>query len=76
MRNITFASRMQRYMDLAFAGGGRNSDFYESQFDVKLAQDNTCPAFLGSDSFDMNVNITFASRMQRYMELSSKPVVW
>ena len=30
MRNITFASRMQRYMDLAFAGGGRNSDFYES----------------------------------------------
>ena len=28
MRNITFASRMQRYMDLAFAGGGRNSDFH------------------------------------------------
>lgn len=59
MRNITFASRMQRYMDLAFAGGGRNSDFYESQFDVKLAQDNTCPAFLGSDSFDMNVNTLY-----------------
>ena len=59
MRNITFASRMQRYMDLAFAGGGRNSDFYESQFDVKLNQDNTCPAFLGSDSFDMNVNALY-----------------
>lgn len=59
MRNITFASRMQRYMDLAFAGGGRNSDFYEAQFDVKLAQDNTCPAFLGSDSFDMNVNTLY-----------------
>lgn len=59
MRNITFASRMQRYMDLAFAGGGRNSDFYESQFDVKLNQDNTCPAFLGSDSFDMNVNTLY-----------------
>lgn len=59
MRNITFASRMQRYMDLAFAGGGRNSDFYESQFDVKLSQDNTCPAFLGSDSFDMNVNALY-----------------
>lgn len=59
MRNITFASRMQRYMDLAFAGGGRNSDFYESQFDVKLNQDNTCPAFLGSDSFDMNVNVLY-----------------
>lgn len=59
MRNITFASRMQRYMDLAFAGGGRNSDFYESQFDVKLDQDNTCPAFLGSDSFDMNVNALY-----------------
>lgn len=59
MRNITFASRMQRYMDLAFAGGGRNSDFYESQFDVKLSQDNTCPAFLGSDSFDMNVNTLY-----------------
>lgn len=59
MRNITFASRMQRYMDLAFAGGGRNSDFYESQFDVKLDQDNTCPAFLGSDSFDMNVNTLY-----------------
>ena len=59
MRNITFASRMQRYMDLAFAGGGRNSDFYESQFDVKLGQDNTCPAFLGSDSFDMNVNTLY-----------------
>ena len=59
MRNITFASRMQRYMDLAFAGGGRNSDFYESQFDVKLTQDNTCPAFLGSDSFDMNVNTLY-----------------
>lgn len=59
MRNITFASRMQRYIDLAFAGGGRNSDFYESQFDVKLNQDNTCPAFLGSDSFDMNVNTLY-----------------
>lgn len=59
MRNITFASRMQRYMDLAFAGGGRNSDFYESQFDVKLDQDNSCPAFLGSDSFDMNVNTLY-----------------
>lgn len=59
MRNITFASRMQRYMDLALAGGGRNSDFYESQFDVKLGQDNTCPAFLGSDSFDMNVNTLY-----------------
>lgn len=59
MRNITFASRMQRYMDLAFAGGGRNSDFYESQFDVKLSQDNTCPVFLGSDSFDMNVNTLY-----------------
>lgn len=59
MRNISFASRMQRYMDLAFAGGGRNSDFYESQFDVKLNQDNTCPAFLGSDSFDMNVNTLY-----------------
>lgn len=59
MRNITFASRMQRYMDLAFAGGGRNSDFYESQFDVKLNQDSTCPAFLGSDSFDMNVNTLY-----------------
>lgn len=59
MRNITFASRMQRYMDLAFAGGGRNSDFYESQFDVKLNQDNACPAFLGSDSFDMNVNTLY-----------------
>ena len=59
MRNITFASRMQRYVDLAFAGGGRNSDFYESQFDVKLNQDNTCPAFLGSDSFDMNVNTLY-----------------
>lgn len=59
MRNVTFASRMQRYMDLAFAGGGRNSDFYESQFDVKLNQDNTCPAFLGSDSFDMNVNTLY-----------------
>jgi len=50
---------MQRYMDLAFAGGGRNSDFYESQFDVKLNQDNTCPAFLGSDSFDMNANTLY-----------------
>ena len=59
MRNITFASRMQRYMDLAFAGGGRNSDFYEAQFDVKLDQDSTCPAFLGSDSFDMNVNTLY-----------------
>lgn len=59
MRNITFASRLQRYVDLAFAGGGRNSDFYESQFDVKLNQDNTCPAFLGSDSFDMNVNTLY-----------------
>ncbi len=59
MRNITFASRMQRYMDLAFAGGGRNSDFYEAQFDVKLDQDNACPAFLGSDSFDMNVNTLY-----------------
>jgi hypothetical protein len=47
-------------MDLAFAGGGRNSDFYEAQFDVKLSQDNTCPAFLVIISWHVLTRIKFA----------------
>lgn len=48
-RNISAQSHVQRWLDLAFAGGSRYSDYINSEFDVSHLKHTTTPVFLGSD---------------------------
>ena len=48
-RNISTASHIQRWMDLAGAGSGRYSDYLEGQFDVSRIKNCHVPLFLGAD---------------------------
>nr|DAM54582.1 MAG TPA: Major capsid protein [Microviridae sp.] len=48
-RNISVASHIQRWMDLAGAGSGRYSDYLEGQFDVSRIKNCHVPLFLGAD---------------------------
>lgn len=48
-RNISAASHIQRWMDLAGAGSGRYSDYLEGQFDVSRIKNCHVPLFLGAD---------------------------
>lgn len=48
-RNISAASHIQRWMDLAGAGSGRYSDYLEGQFDVSRIKSCHVPLFLGAD---------------------------
>lgn len=59
MRNISSKSHIQRWMDLAFAGGSRFSDFQESQFDTTSVKHNTSPLFLGSDRQFLGSNVIY-----------------
>lgn len=47
--DIRRASHLQRYLELAMAGGSRYSDYEEAQFDVGRVKNYTTPLFLGSD---------------------------
>lgn len=49
MRNISKTSHLQRWMDLAFSGGSRYSDYLNAQFDVPKFDNCYSPLFLGSD---------------------------
>lgn len=49
IRDISFQSHVQRWLDLALAGGSRYSDYLNAEFDVKPPKNCTCPIFLGSD---------------------------
>ena len=48
-RNISTMSHIQRWMDLALAGGSRLSDFEAAQFDVSRIRHTSSPIFLGSE---------------------------
>lgn len=48
-RNISAKSHIQRWLDLALAGGSRYSDYINAQFDVSHLKHHTTPLYLGSD---------------------------
>ncbi|WP_300191916.1 major capsid protein [uncultured Alistipes sp.] len=57
--DVRRASHIQRYLELAMAGGSRYSDYVEAQFDVRRVKNVTCPIFLGSDRRLLGSNIIY-----------------
>ena len=49
MRNISAMSHIQRWLDLAMAGGSRWSDYLNAEFDTARVKNHTTPIFLGAD---------------------------
>lgn len=58
-RNIATQSHIQRWLDLALAGGSRYSDYINSQFDVSHLKHTTTPLYLGSDRDFLGANIIY-----------------
>lgn len=58
-RNISAQSHIQRWLDLALAGGSRYSDYLNSQFDVSRLKHTTSPLFLGSDRQYLGSNVIY-----------------
>ena len=58
-RNISTVSHIQRWMDLALAGGSCLSDFESAQFDVSRIKHTSSPVFLGSDRQYLGSNVIY-----------------
>lgn len=58
-RNIATQSHIQRWLDLALAGGSRYSDYINSQFDVSHLKHTTTPLYLGSDRDFLGANVIY-----------------
>lgn len=58
-RNIAAQSHIQRWLDLALAGGSRYSDYINSQFDVSHLKHTTSPLYLGSDRQYLGSNVIY-----------------
>lgn len=58
-RNIAAQSHIQRWLDLALAGGSRYSDYLNSQFDVSRLKHTTSPLYLGSDRQYLGSNVIY-----------------
>lgn len=58
-RNIAAQSHVQRWLDLALAGGSRYSDYINSQFDVSRLKHTTSPLYLGSDRQYLGSNVIY-----------------
>lgn len=58
-RNIAAQSHIQRWLDLALAGGSRYSDYINSQFDVSHLKHHTTPLYLGSDRQYLGSNVIY-----------------
>lgn len=58
-RNIATQSHIQRWLDLALAGGSRYSDYINSQFDVSHLKHTTTPLYLGSDRDFLGSNVIY-----------------
>lgn len=58
-RNISAASHVRRWLELALAGGSRYSDFENSQFDTSRLKNHTTPLFLGSDRQYLGSNVIY-----------------
>lgn len=59
MRNISAMSHIQRWMDLAMAGGSRGSDYSRAQFDCSRVKNTTTPIFLGADRQYLGSNVIY-----------------
>ena len=59
MRDVSAGSHMQRFMDLAFGGGSRFSDFQASEFDTTSIKHVTSPLFLGADRQYLGSNVIY-----------------
>lgn len=59
MRNISMYSHIQRWMDLAFGGGARYSDYMNSQFDTTSIKHTSSPLWLGSDRQYLGSNVIY-----------------
>lgn len=59
MRNVSKTSHLQRWMDLALAGGSRYSDYLSAQFDVPRLDNDSRPIFLGSDRKFLGSNVVY-----------------
>lgn len=58
-RNISAASHVRRWLELALAGGSRYSDFQNSQFDTSRLKNHTTPLYLGSDRQYLGSNVIY-----------------
>lgn len=58
-RNISAMSHVQRWLDLAIAGGSRNSDYINAQFDVSRLKNTSIPYYLGSDRQYLGSNVIY-----------------
>ncbi len=58
-RNLSAQSHVQRWLDLALAGGSRYSDYLNSEFDVSRVRHTSSPIFLGSDRQFLGSNVIY-----------------
>lgn len=59
MRNISSMSHIQRWLDLAMAGGSRYSDYQNAEFDVSRVKNTSTPIFLGADRQYLGSNVIY-----------------
>lgn len=59
MRNISSMSHIQRWLDLAMAGGSRYSDYQNAEFDVSRVKNASTPIFLGADRQYLGSNVIY-----------------
>lgn len=59
MRNISSMSHIQRWLDLAMAGGSRYSDYMDAEFDVSRVKNASTPIFLGADRQYLGSNVIY-----------------
>lgn len=59
MRNISSMSHIQRWLDLAMAGGSRYSDYMNAEFDVSRVKNASTPVFLGADRQYLGSNVIY-----------------
>lgn len=58
-RKVSAMSHIQRWLDLAMAGGGKYSDYNESEFDVSNVKNPSVPLFLGADSHFLGSKVIY-----------------
>ncbi len=63
IRDISFKSHIQRWLDLALGGGSRLSDYYNSEFDVNPPKNCSTPVFLGADRQYLGSKVLYQTSM-------------
>lgn len=57
--DVRTKSHIQRFVELAMAGGSRYSDFENAEFDTARVKNSTTPIFLGMDRLNLGSNIIY-----------------